>query len=269
MHQLKSSTRRAGCLLPISAALAIVAAPGPQAAAATEWTDTRTVGPLVCRADFSLQSQQDLLADLTRLQDDLTRLLAVPAAKQPIELYLFHDEATYAAYLKRYLPGVPFRRALYVKLHGVGMVFAYRSRQMPIDVRHECTHALLHAVLPEVPLWLDEGLASYFELPLEQRAYDNSHLKSTQWRLHFLAAPVLESLERRTRLDDMGAGEYRDAWAWVHFMLHGPAAAHQALSGYLDDLRTARGGAPLSERLRGVWSDPRQPFAAHFAEWQR
>ena len=37
------------------------------------------------------------------------------------------------------------------------------ERQFEADLRHECTHALLHAALPYVPLWLDEGLASLYE----------------------------------------------------------------------------------------------------------
>ena len=37
------------------------------------------------------------------------------------------------------------------------------------DLRHELTHALLHGVLKDVPLWLDEGLAGFFELPPDAR----------------------------------------------------------------------------------------------------
>jgi hypothetical protein len=44
------------------------------------------------------------------------------------------------------------------------MVFAYRGEDFETDLRHECTHALLNAALPVVPLWLDEGLAEYFEV---------------------------------------------------------------------------------------------------------
>ena len=55
-----------------------------------------------------------------------------------------------------------------MKGRGPGKVFAYKSKALPVDVRHEGTHGLLHAALPMVPLWLDEGLAEYFEVPGRQ-----------------------------------------------------------------------------------------------------
>ena len=45
------------------------------------------------------------------------------------------------------------------------LVYTYWGDRIQQDLRHELTHALLHSVLKDVPLWLDEGLAEYFELP--------------------------------------------------------------------------------------------------------
>ena len=45
------------------------------------------------------------------------------------------------------------------------------------DLRHELTHALLHGVLQDVPLWLDEGLAVYFELPPANEGVNPHHLE--------------------------------------------------------------------------------------------
>ncbi len=257
---------------------------------AADWTDTRQAGSFVCRADFSLADYQGLLGELTRLQTDLTRELGIPAAGEPIEVYLFHDQATYARYLQRYLPGVPYRRALYVKGRGPGRVFAYRGDQFEIDLRHECTHALLHAGLPEVPLWLDEGLAVYFQLPAKQRAYDNPHLDALRRDTRRGAVPSLEALEKASGLADMGLAEYRGSWAWVHFMLHGPTAAHDELKAYLAALGEksppASGGLSrfssdengtvplpsavlLSSRLRERMPDVQQRFLDHFRTWRR
>ena len=132
---------------------------------AADWPDTRTAGPFVCRADFPLQDIEPLLNELSQLQIDLVQALGISPAKEIIQVYLFHDRQTYDRYLKQHFPNVPFRRAVYIKDGGQGRVFAFRSPQFEIDLRHECTHALLHASLKNVPLWLDEGLAGYFELP--------------------------------------------------------------------------------------------------------
>jgi hypothetical protein len=243
---------------------------------AADWTDTRQAGSFVCRADFSLAAYKDLLGELTGLQTDLTRELGIPAASEAIEVYLFHDQATYARYLQRYLPGVPYRRALYVKGRGPGRVFAYRGDQFEIDLRHECTHALLHAGLPEVPLWLDEGLAVYFQVPAKERAYDNPHLDALRQDARRGTVPSLEALEKASGLADMRLAEYRGSWAWVHFMLHGPTAAHDELTAYLAGLSgksppvgTASPLPPLSSRLRQCMPDVQQRFLDHFQTWRR
>ena len=43
--------------------------------------------------------------------------------------------------------------------------------------------------------------------------------------------------------------DYRESWAWVHYLLNGPTAAKAALLGYLADLRASPDAPPLSERL--------------------
>lgn len=242
----------------------LVLAMRPGDASVAGWTDARVVGPLICRADFPLDRLDSILNDLAGLQTDLMRVLGVPVAKEPIQLYLFHDKATYSRYLSRYLPNVPYRRALYVKSQGQGSVFAYWSRDFEIDLRHECTHALLHASLSVVPLWLDEGLATYFEVPDRQRATGNPHLTSIRWNLKWGPPPQLDMLERKASVAEMGRAEYRDCWAWVHFMIHGPHEAHEELVGMLADIRSGTPSGMLSARLQQRLPDLQQRFVEHF-----
>ena len=65
---------------------------------------------------------------------------------------------------------------MFVQDRGVEQVFAQWGPDFRIDLHHEGTHALLHASLARVPLWLDEGLAKYFEVPPAQRANGNPYL---------------------------------------------------------------------------------------------
>lgn len=218
-------------------------------APATEWPDMRVYGPFVCRADFALERQERFLNELGALQTELVQTLQIEPAKEPIEVYLFHDEDTYRRYLKRIYPTLPFRRAFFIKEHGLGRVFAYQSAQFEADLRHECTHALLHAVLPTVPLWLDEGLASYFEVPEQNRLNKAPYFSGVLWNARFGSVPSLEKLEKITDVAAMGKAEYRDSWGWVHFMCQGPGAAHEELVGYLHDLTAQKTPDLLSARL--------------------
>ena len=204
------------------------------------------------------------MEEMAVLQDDLTGILGARKSRGAVHVFLFQEQATYRAYLKQYFPAVPCRRALYMKARGPGMVFASRGPDFEIDVRHECAHALLHAWLPSVPLWLDEGLAEYFEVARDQRASDPSHLRQVQSLVRSGRLPRLEELEAIEDLDQMGASEYRDAWAWVHFLLHGPREGREELLRYLADLEAGESIGPLSARLRRRIPDLDRRLVEHF-----
>jgi hypothetical protein len=254
-------------LLALLTTLAVATFPGN--GSAETWVDWRAAGPFVCRADFSLDGLEALFNDLAQVQHDLVRWLGILPAKEPIHVYLFGDQWTYRRFLSRHLPDVSYRRALYVKSGGVGMVFAYRSSQLAIDLRHECTHALLHASLPMVPLWLDEGLAEYFEAAPGQRVFDNPYLSRVRWSARLGIVPSLEKLESLGDLSEMGGTEYCSAWAWTHFALHGPREAHDELVRFLADIEAHSPPGLLSRRLERRMPDLRHRFATHFRNWKR
>lgn len=231
---------------------------------AFRWVDRRSYGPFQCRATFSLDSYASMFQELSSVERELQRTLAVPPASVPIDIFLFNDKKMHRDYLERLYPRVPYRRALYVQRGGRGSVFAYRQSELAIDLRHECTHALLHANLAMVPLWLDEGLAEYFEMPEPQRALEHPHLSKLRWNLRFGMVRTVEWLEQKQSLKAMGSVEYRFSWAWVHFMLHGPVAAHRVLVHYFADIRQGNPPGLLSERLRQAVPRLDERMVQHF-----
>ncbi len=245
---------------------------GHQAApvqAENRWPDERVAGPFLCHADFSLESYQSLLTELTRLQDDVVRELQVRPTQEPVHVYLFAKSSTYKKYLSYYFPGAPPRPALFIKERGPGMVFAHGGGDLAVDLRHEATHAVLHGALPMVPLWLDEGLAEYFEVSPEARAYDNPHLGPVRRALWIKGVPPMERLEDLKQLEQMGAAQYREAWSWVHFMLHGPPEARDELTRFLQDIAALTPPGNLSQRLRRRLPDLERQYLDHFRGWSR
>jgi hypothetical protein len=233
------------------------------------WTDQRQVGPFIFHATFSLSPYERFFAELPELQRELTRTLGVPAAENPIYVYLFSDEAEFRAYKDRHFPRVPFRPALFILEGGSPGVYTFRKPDMEIDVRHECTHALLHSSLPVVPLWLDEGLAKYFEVPASQRAYDHPYFDDLKWKWSLRLGMVhsIEKLEQREELTQMDAADYRNSWAWVHFMLHGPEPAHRALVEYLACYQQYSPAGELSARINEAVPEPTEQMIQHFKHW--
>ncbi len=154
--------------------------------------------------------------------------------------------------MKARYPELPKRRAFFVaqpRTVGGGdelLVYTFWGERLRQDLRHELTHALLHSVLKDVPLWLDEGLAEYFELPPGSNGVNVQHLEQLR-RGAF--APDLARLEQLNQVAQMTPAEYREAWAWVHLMLRGPADGKAALLAYLQQLRSNGSPGPLQPRL--------------------
>ena len=234
-----------------------------------DWVDSCEVGPFVCWANFPLKRMEPFLPQLVNLQNDLVKHLGIAPAKEKIKLLLFRNEWTYRSYLRRNFPNVPYSRALFMKHQGPGTVLVHLSEEFTTDVRHECTHALLHAGLPMVPLWLDEGLAKYYELPPPKRAFDNPNAKKLRLALLLSDGAKLERLEKLRNYRKMDADDYRDCWAWVHFMLHGSEEAHDELVQFLREIGAGNHPGLMSERLAGRLSRPTVQCANHHRSWKR
>lgn len=236
--------------------------------AGDRWAFEQRLGVLMVHADHSLAGSGTLLDEIGQLHRQIEQHLTLPAPSEAVHILVFRQKTTYQAYLKQHYPRVPYRRALYVKDRGPGIVFTHRTPDLDTDLRHETTHALLHASVGNVPLWLDEGLAEYFEPPASKRAREHEYLAAIRWHARIGAVTRVEELEALDELNDMGATEYQRAWAWIHFCLHGPSEARDDLQRLLQDLASDAAGPPLSDRLRRRWPDLEAKFVQHFRSWQ-
>ena len=198
----------------------------------------QTCGVVVVQANFPLTEIASILDEIDQLQDDLTSYIGVPAAQEKIELCLFANEKSYIEFLKEFFPRAPDdRRALFVKLENKpGTLMVQKSKNFEIDLRHEMTHAIIHASIPRVPIWLDEGLAKYFEVPPHERAAHHSYMSHIRNGTRFGMVPSLDRLTKLETIDDMGVKEYRESWAWTHFLIHHSPQTHRLLAGYLQML---------------------------------
>lgn len=61
----------------------------------------------------------------------------------------------------------------------------------------------------------------------------------------------------------MGKNDYRDAWGIIHFVLHGPLAAREALTKYFEEVQSGKAPLPLSQQLRSRISDLDQQIIDH------
>jgi len=221
---------------------------------------------LLVLSDFKLSEDHALIKDLVQLRLAIAETLELPLQQQPVVVYLFSDEPTYRKYLAATFPGLPPRRAYFVGTSRELAVYTFWGERIQEDLRHEYTHGLLHASLEEVPLWLDEGLAEYFEVAGPspgslQSAYAQrlSESLGRGWR------PDLSRLERLNHFSQMQRADYEEAWAWVHFMLHGAPESRAILLSHLRALKQGLPPEPLSVRLEQHQPNIQQHFLSYLS----
>ena len=221
-------------------------------------------------SDLALQRDLPLFRDLGTLSEQVCKELELPSPQTLVEVYVFEDRKRYERFMHAEDPSLPNRRAFFVaKPHAVGgakdlLVYTYWGDRILVDLRHELTHALLHSVLKGVPLWLDEGLAEYFEQPAENKGGNAHHLAQIERGGPFKTD--LARLEKLSEVQQMTQAEYREAWAWVHLMLRGRPEAKKVLLDYLQQLRTNANPGPLQPRLAAIFPSPEEALLKHLAK---
>jgi hypothetical protein len=215
-------------------------------------------------ADFEINHDLPIFKELTDLRDQLHKSLQLPSSNNLIQVYLFEDRVRYERFMTANYPDLPKRRAFFVAPpRPIGQellvyVFWGTGERIQQDLRHEVTHALLHSVLKDVPLWLDEGLAEYFELPPANHGVNPDHLRHLRYAKYDLAR-----LEQLTEVEQMTTAEYREAWAWVHLMMHTSDESRKVLISYLRELRQTRAPGSLRSRLASVVPAPEMALERH------
>lgn len=236
----------------------------PSRTLGSDWAAEFAAGNFLFRSEFPLSDVQDLVDDIEQLQKDLEETLGLECSDREIQIHLFRTRYSYQRYLSVRVPQGAKRQAFYMPGTDAGRIYAYRHRGMETDVRHETTHALLRNALPYIPLWLDEGLAEYFEVPAAQRKQGEGHLADLRLAIRMRGwTPDLTRLEAKRDFLEMRGREYRDSWGMIHFFLHGPAEAQQAFLTYLQAIEDGEVPAPLSQTLQETLPDYEREIIRH------
>jgi hypothetical protein len=222
---------------------------------------------LLVLSDFKLPKDHELIRELNGLREQVTGILELPVKRDPVVVYLFNNETEYRRYMNATYPRLPPRSAYFVGTSTELAVYTHWGQNVREDLRHEYTHGLLHSGLKRVPLWLDEGLAEYFEVAgpkpgglNHDYAQHLSEAVASGWR------PDLKRLENLDDSGQMKRAEYQESWAWVHFLLNSTPEAKRALVGYLAELRTNPHPKTISHRLRAAIPEYDARFVSYISQ---
>lgn len=217
-------------------------------------------GQLKIHSDFELEPTHRLLNELTVQRRELANLLGVEPTDERIHIFLFENDEDYRQYMQNLHPDFPARRALFVQTDTQLKIYASWHERVAEDLRHEVTHGYLHSVIPEIPLWLDEGLAEFFETGRQTHGLHSEHVHLLKTRLEQGKwTPDLARLESLGDAETMAKIDYAESWLWVHFLLFNESFREQHLiQRYLIQLRKHGSAfdmaAAVDDRLESVES---------------
>ncbi len=225
---------------------------------------------LVIHSDFQLPSHHRLLEELSARRGDIVEQLALPLSDEPIHVYLFDNADRFRTFVRVHHPELPFRRAFFLETDTKLQVYAQWGDRVAEDLRHEVTHGYLHSVVPNLPIWLDEGIAEYFEVPRGYCGFNATQLENLlvrlergQWK------PDLARLDSLPPSRDLSRDDYAESWLWVHFLLESPLLSRELLRDYLRDLRRHGTTEPVSSRLPRALPDPHRHLVGHLQQLAR
>lgn len=224
----------------------------------------------VVHSDIPIADQDPMIRELEGLQQQITSTLQLPEQRDPVTVYLFTDEVTYRYYMQTTWGDLPPRRAYFVGTSRELAVYSFRSPQLQEDLRHEFTHGVLHACLETVPLWLDEGLAEYFEvrgtspgMPHREHLAELQIAKDEGWGPNLFQLETIRDFRHLTQRD------YAESWAWVHFLLNSQPEGKNVLLSYLAELRSSDMPSRLLPSMEKVLPNYYAGLQSHVSELHR
>lgn len=222
---------------------------------------------LVLCSTFPLPKQHRLVEELAAQRYDLAEQLGLPTSDEPIHVYLFDNAHKFNLFMRERYPDFPQRRAFFIETDTQLVVYAQWGDRVAEDLRHEVAHGYLHSVVANLPLWLDEGLAEYFEVARGHNGVNRPHVEDLSAALSAGTwHPNLARLEHLAEANDMQQADYAESWAWVHYMLEGRPEAGQVLRAYLAQLRQQGHAGPLSTALVAQLPNAQQQLVAHIEQ---
>jgi hypothetical protein len=220
--------------------------------------------PLLIHSTSPLPAQHRLFEDLSAQRKDMVARLDLPSSDEPIHVYLFESPQAFEAFIRVEYPQFPARRAFFVEGDTRLAVYAQWGDRVAEDLRHEVAHGYLHAALRNIPLWLDEGLAEYFEVARGTRGLNRPHVADLGARLSAGGwRPDLARLEQLTAAGEMTQLDYAESWAWVHWLLETTPERRELVCAYLRDLNEPEPAGPLSARIVDDAPDAPRALAEH------
>ena len=214
--------------------------------------------------------EADIRAEASLLYRILTSLIPQQAWRQiNLNITLFQREQDYEDF-KRTRGANANWGAFYSSYHNQMFMVRYpRTQQVLHTARHEMTHAMLAGMLGTVPVWLNEGLAQYFEGVDWQMSSASIRLnvRELHWLQQHQTTPAMVfDLTPVTFNDSNQERNYRQSSVLVYFLMshdEGRGWLRRILSHYVQNPCDPFDSRGFLSRYPGG----RAGFERHYRQW--
>jgi hypothetical protein len=238
-------------------------------------------------SDLEPALARELGDHLDAMYDEYARRLSEfnpPKGSPALEAYLFARRSSYTAFTGNsiqnsggiFMPGRHCLAAFYQEQGGDGL-----RRTLQHEAFHQFAHA---AISPDLPVWLNEGLAQLFEEGLfTEQGFSLGQVPPHRLRqleadlnarrvMDFKSLMALTPKQWQARMVDplRGAAQYNQAWAMVHFLVTGTAPNGDPLRPRLIKLlRLVHSGRDAESAWAEAFSPNIAGFQARFLDYCR
>lgn len=209
------------------------------------------------------------LTHMAEAYHELTRHFAGKISKR-LPFYLFRRQEDYIA-----AGGIPNSAGVFAGDRLMAVAGDQVSDRTWKVIQHEGFHQFVrHVIRGDIPVWVNEGLAEYFEeavftgdrfitglIPQHRLARVQARIESNSFR----SIPSLILIEHERWNAEMATANYDQAWSMVHFLAHGDDGKYEApFNAFLLDVGRHR------LRWKKAWVKHFGPLDGSFeAAWKR
>ncbi|MGB7156909.1 MAG: DUF1570 domain-containing protein [Tepidisphaeraceae bacterium] len=235
--------------------------------------------------DIEQSLAEEMGRRLDAMYDEYARRLdqfRISNPDQKFEVYLFAKRDDYMRLTQNRFPNtagifMPGRNLLAAFLEGQGRDGLRRTLQ------HEAFHQFVFtAISPDMPIWLNEGMAQYFEEGVwtgnsfmigqvsPRRVRQLQHDMTNKQIVPFRTMLTMTDEQWATNLTgsaERGATQYNQVWAMVHFLVHGANGSDKYRPRLINMLKLIHEGKPSTDAFVEAFSRNVDGFQARFEEW--
>jgi hypothetical protein len=227
----------------------------------------------IIHTDIDPEEEQEAAIRMTKMAEEYHQRTSGFAGviREKFPFYLYRNSAEYFA-----AGGLPGSAGMFMSIGRGGKLMAIAGRHTTQStwhtVQHEGFHQFAHAVIGgEMPTWLNEGLAEYFgESIFTGDGFVTGVIPP--WRLSRLKQEIAGARLKSMReimdisaqkwADEMKIQNYDQAWAMVHFLVHGEDQKYQP--GFSDCIRAMANGGLFDE----AWNSSLPPVDLFEQRWK-